>query len=121
MKTSSAKQKGRLHQQTVRDDILKTFKTMGLEPDDVRSTAMGQGGEDIQLSPFARQFFPFSVECKRNKSFAIYNQYNQAEANCPKDIEPLLIIRGDRKKALAVVDWGYFLKLVSKVKDFTDE
>ena len=50
---SSSKAKGRLGQQEVRDKILKTFPE--LEPDDVRSTAMGQSGEDIQLSPRARK------------------------------------------------------------------
>jgi hypothetical protein len=64
----SSKAKGRLGQQEIRDTILKTFPE--LEPDDVRSTAMGQSGEDIQLSPKARQLLPLSIEVKRRKGLA---------------------------------------------------
>lgn len=67
MKPSSAKAKGRKLQQQVRDLILETFSD--LEPDDVRSTSMGAGGEDVLLSPLARRKFPFSVECKNQQAF----------------------------------------------------
>lgn len=56
IKTSSAKAKGRRHQQWVRDKIYETFPV--LEDGDVRSTSMGAGGEDLQLSPAARRLFP---------------------------------------------------------------
>ena len=62
MKAQSAKAKGRKLQQVVRDGVLKRFPS--LEPDDVRSTSMGAGGEDVQLSPVARRLFPYQVECK---------------------------------------------------------
>ena len=47
--TRNAKAKGRLGQQEVRDKLLETFPD--LEPDDIKSTVMGDSGEDIQLSP----------------------------------------------------------------------
>lgn len=109
MKPSSAKNKGRLLQQWVRDRILKVFKSLTL--DDVRSTAMGQGGEDVQLSPAARKLFPYSIECKSNKSFAVYKHYEQCLANCPKKAEPLVIIKGNHKKPLVLIDADYFIKL----------
>jgi hypothetical protein len=111
MKPSSAKAKGRSFQQEVRDKILALFPQ--LEPDDCRSTAMGQSGEDIQLSPAARKLFNFAVECKRYAKIAIYTWYEQAASNAGKS-EPLLIVRADRKKALAVVDADYFLELIKK-------
>lgn len=107
MKTSSCKAKGRSLQQLVRDMILSTFKK--LHPDDVKSTSMGAQGEDVQLSPAARKLFPFSVECKAYKTFAIYTHYEQAKANCPKGSQPLLIIKGNHKKPLAVVDAEWFI------------
>ena len=97
---SSAKAKGRKHQQWVRDQILALFPKK-LEKDDVRSTSMGCGGEDIQLSPLARRLFPYSVECKAND-------------NCPKGATPLAIIKGDRQKPLAVIDAQEFFKLTKK-------
>jgi hypothetical protein len=36
----------------------------------------------------------------------------QAEANAPKGAEPVAIIKGDRKKPLAVIDAEYFFKMM---------
>ena len=77
MKTRSAKNKGKRLQNDVRDLILETFKQ--LEPDDVRSTTMGDSGEDILLSPAARKLFPFSVECKNQEKLNIWSSLEQAE------------------------------------------
>ena len=109
----SAKAKGRRHQQWVRDKILALFPK-ALLPDDVRSTSMGSGGEDVQLSPVARRLFPYSVECKPFKSFAIYKVMDQAADNCPKGAEPIAIIKADRQKPLAVMDADHFFKLIGK-------
>ena len=111
--TASGKAKGRKHQQWVRDQILALYPT-ALLPDDVKSTSMGAGGEDVQLSPAARRLFPYSVECKAHKAFAFYKIMEQAAANSPKGSEPLVIIKGDRKKPLAVVDAEHFLKLTTR-------
>ena len=110
MKTSSAKAKGRKLQQDVRDKITTLLKPWGIVAEDVKSTSMGAGGEDVQLSPFARSFLPISIECKRNKSFAVYKMYDQAVAN-GEDYEPVLVIRGDHKKPLVVVDLDHYLFL----------
>lgn len=106
--TQARKAKGRQLQQKVRDVILSTYPN--LEPDDCKSTGMGQGGEDIQLSPAARKVFSYSIECKRNKSFAVYGPYEQASANC-KGYEPIVVIQGDRKKPLVLVDLEHFMEL----------
>lgn len=87
-----------------------------LQPDDVKSTAMGQGGEDVKLSPAARAVFPYSVECKRNKSFAVYGPYAQAKANC-RGYEPLLVIQGDRQKPLVLLDLDHFMELAKREPD----
>ena len=109
MKSQSAKAKGRKLQQVVRDAILQRFPD--LEPDDVRSTSMGAGGEDVQLSPKARQYFPYSVECKNLAKIAVYNYYQQAETNCGKH-EPLVVIKQNRCSPLAVIDLEHFMNLV---------
>ena len=112
IKPSSAKAKGRRHQQWVRDQILALFPK--LEPDDVRSTSMGAGGEDVLLSPAARKLFPYSVECKSLKSISVYKFMEQAEANCPSNAEPIAIIKADRQKPLAVIDAEHFFQLIGK-------
>ena len=113
--TASGKAKGRRFQQWVRDGILARFTD--LEPDDVRSTSMGAGGEDIQLSPAARKRIPISVECKAKAKSAIYTDYTQATDNAPKGTEPVLFLKADRKKPLAIVDAEFFLSLMRRVAD----
>lgn len=110
MKTSSAKAKGRKLQQLVRDKFIELLKPHGVVPEDVKSTAMGQNGEDVQLSPFAQTLLPVAVECKSHKSMAIYKLYEQAEEYRHKG-EPLLVVKANHKKPLAVVDLDYYLSL----------
>lgn len=107
MKTASLKQKARLLQKWVQNLLLVKFRTLTNE--DIRSTGMGQNGEDLQMSPAARELFPFSIECKARKTFAIYSMYKQAQNNC-NGAEPLLIIKGNHKPPLAVVDAELFIK-----------
>jgi len=113
MKTQSAKAKGRLLQQLVRDKFIELLKPHGVEPGDVKSTSMGAGGEDVQLSPFARSLLPVSVECKSHKSMAIFKLYDQAKGNSG-NYEPLLVVKVNNRKPLAVVDFDYYLELEEK-------
>ena len=110
MKTASAKNKGRLLQQWVRDLLLKLHPALSL--DDVRSTSMGAGGEDIQLSPAAREMIPFTIECKNNARIAVYKFYEQACAHGKG--EPIVVIKQNRSKPLVIVDADYFFREVSK-------
>lgn len=114
MKTQSAKAKGRKLQQWVRDKIIHYFKKFGVEPEDVKSTSMGAGGEDIQLSPFARDMFPYSIECKSHKSMAVYKLYDQAVENKHPYAEPLLIVKANNRDPLAVVDAEFFIEFCAE-------
>lgn len=110
--TASAKAKGRRLQQWVRDKIIKVSPHLSL--DDVRSTSMGAGGEDVQLSPLARESFPFSVECKSLKSMALYKWVDQAVENCPEGVEPLVIAKANGRQPVAIVDAEWFFKKLTK-------
>lgn len=114
MKPQSAKNKGRVLQKWMRDLILENFSH--LEPDDVRSTSMGAGGEDLQLSPAARRSFPYSVEAKNCERLNVWGAYEQAAANSGKH-EPLLVMKKNRKKPLVVLDAEAFMELVKKAND----
>lgn len=114
MKTHSAKAKGRKLQQLVRDRIITAFKGFGILPEDVKSTSMGAGGVDVQLSPLAQQYFPYAVECKSHQSMAVYNWYAQAKSNSKGLLEPLLIVKINNRAPLAVVDFEYFMRLLEE-------
>jgi len=113
MKTQSAKAKGRKLQQWVRDLILESFP---LEADDVRSTSMGAGGEDVLLSPAARRYFPFSIECKNVEKLNVWQAYEQAQANCGKS-EPLLVMKKNRKDPLVVMDAEKFMEIMKELSE----
>lgn len=110
MKTSSAKAKGRNLQKLVVSKVLEAFPE--LEPDDVRSTPMGVTGADVQLSPLAQSTLGVQFECKaRNvKTFPVYDYYEQAKEHGKH--EPVVVLKGDRKKPLAVVDLEFLLELL---------
>lgn len=110
MKPRSAKAKGRRLQQWVRDLILETFPT--LEKDDVRSTTMGDGGEDVQLSPAARRYIPFGIECKNKAHVSVYSWIEQCRQHGPHT--PLLVIKEDNAEPLVVVDAKLFFNLLKE-------
>jgi hypothetical protein len=125
IKTSSAKAKGRNLQNWVRDQIVKLFPEL---VNDIRSTPMGVTGTDIQLSPLAQGKIPLAIECKAQESVSIWAAYEQACEGAklenekitkstgfitnPPKIEPVLILKRNRKAPLAVVDAEYFLQLM---------
>ena len=110
MKTRSAKNKGKRLQNDVRDLILETFTE--LEPDDVRSTTMGDSGEDILLSPAARKLFPFAVECKNQERLNIWDSLSQAEWNAGPHI-PLLVFKRNRSKTYVAMNIDYLMELLN--------
>ena len=94
MKPASAKNKGRLLQQWVRDKLLSRLK--GVEQDDIKSTPMGVNGPDISI-PLARKKWPWAVECKSRAKFAVYDIISQAESHVTKGTKPLVIIKANQR------------------------
>jgi len=113
MKPRSAKNKGKRLQNQVRDLILEKFQQ--LEDDDVRSTTMGDSGEDVLLSPFARKLFPFSIKCKNQEKLNIWSSLEQAENNSGSHT-PLLIFKRNRTKTYAVLEFNKLLELLDESK-----
>ena len=108
MRPQSAKAKGRRLQQQFRELLIET---LGIHPEDIENRSMGAGGEDLIMARAAREKFPFSIECKNQEKLNVYDAYDQACANSG-DHEPILFMKKNRKKALAVVDAEWFIKNV---------
>jgi len=63
------------------------------------------GGIDIDLKPYG-------IEVKRRKSFnTLYKWMEQAEAACGDSATPVVAMRADRERWLAVIHLETFLKL----------
>ena len=118
MKTRSAKNKGKRLQNSVRDILLETFKEQ-LEPDDIKSTTMGESGEDIQLSPAARKIIPFAFECKNQEKLNIWSSLEQAEDNAGKHM-PLLIFKRNRSKTYATLELDDLMRLLDEKQQSSD-
>ena len=109
MKPQSAKAKGRKLQQFVRDAVLKVFPD--LTERDVKSTGMGQSGDDLQLSSKAFSYFPYAVECKNLAKVVIYKWFEQ---RIPKEGHTLLVVKANQKEPLAVVTLAHFMELIKR-------
>jgi len=117
--TKGAKAKGRLGQQAIRDMLLEIFPH--LEPGDIKSTTMGEGGADVQLSPAAYKLAPIDIEVKRRKSglATVYTWLEQAKAHGPGT--PALFFRADNKKWITIVPTEHYMELLKNWKKDVDK
>ena len=106
----SRKSKGKGFQNSLRDDLIDR---LGIDPGDILSTAMGQSGCDLYLSPAARERFPFGVECKAQERIALPEWWEQCTRNAAAEgLTPLLVLKQSRREALAVLRWTDLLALL---------
>jgi len=121
MKIKSAKAKGRNLQNLVRDKLRRVFvdqwtKVPKLEYDDIKSQTMGMGGEDIVLSPMAKQLIPYSFECKNTERLNLWGSLKQCEDNC-EGRQPILVIKRNRSEVYAVIEFETLIKLIRRQYD----
>lgn len=115
MKTSSAKAKGRRHQQDVAQRIRATFD---LPESDVKSLPMGSQGCDVWMSAHAFDNFPFAIECKNQEAINIWAAFKQAEDNAKnsRGVEegyPLVVFTRNRAaEPLATLRFSDLLKIL---------
>ncbi|MCB9229827.1 MAG: hypothetical protein H6618_09465 [Deltaproteobacteria bacterium] len=112
MKTASAKAKGRRAAAEVREILLKTFPE--LYGDDIRVTPSGVKGEDLQLSPRAREILPFSFELKNKERLNIWDTMEQARTHTKDNgHRPVAIFRRNRTPFHVCMELGDFLWLLT--------
>ena len=107
---ASRKAKGRKFQQQVRQDLIDR---LDIHEGDILSTAMGQAGCDLYLSPAARARFPFAVECKHQETISLPTWWRQCTRNAAAEgLAPLLVLKQSRREPLAVLRWTDLLSLL---------
>lgn len=113
MTPKSAKAKGRVLQNWLADS-LRDFFAEYLKDGDIKPAIMGETGADIKFSPLAQLHIPYQFECKNKAKYAVYTDYEQA---CEHgELEPVLIIKENGKRPLAVVDAVHFLSLIEQLE-----
>tara|TARA_R100001594_G_scaffold150009_1_gene209607 strand:- start:426 stop:773 length:348 start_codon:yes stop_codon:yes gene_type:complete len=114
MKPSSRKGKGRRLQNFLRDKIYDYFPS--LREGDVKTAVMGESGEDIILSPAARDLIPFSFECKNQERLNIWESLSQAEDNCGNHT-PAVVFKRNRTKTYIALELDEFLTIIGETND----
>jgi len=92
----SSKAKGRRLQNFVRD-ALRGIYLPELHEDDIKSQTMGMTGEDIILSPAAREICSFSFECKNVERLQMWQAIEQCETNKPDYSAPAVVFKKNGK------------------------
>ena len=109
MKQDSRVRKGKRLQRILRDKLLKAFPH--LHGYDIKVAKNGQNGEDLKVSRIARRLIPYQWEMKNQEKFkTLYSFYSQA---CKHGkYEPILVVKQNSRRALAVVDLDHFIDLI---------
>jgi hypothetical protein len=94
----------------------------GFTSQDVQSCRMSAHGEDIILSPQARQVLPITVECKAEKKHAAHTTWKQAHRQAkklclPEQPEPVVCIKVTGEVPLASMRLEYALALWAAAPD----
>jgi hypothetical protein len=113
-KPKSSKAKGRRLQNLVRDTLRELYPS--LHEDDIKSQTMGMSGEDIVLSPAAREVIPYSFECKNQERLDLWKSLEQALTNS-NGRRPVLIIKRNRSRVYAVIEYDAFLDIIGDHND----
>ena len=116
MKPKSVKAKGRNLQNLVRDKLKDVYVHTSMIPrlhdDDIKSQTMGMPGEDIILSPRARQYIPYSFECKNVEKLQFWATVEQAESNIKEETTPAIVIKKNRKKPYVAIPLDHFITIL---------
>ena len=111
MKASSKKGKGRRLQNYLKDRLYDFFPS--LRNGDIKGAVMGESGEDIKLSPAAKDLIPYSFECKNQERLNIWESLSQAEGNADDRI-PILVFKRNRTKTYAAIELEALLTLIGE-------
>ena len=121
MKTSSAKAKGRRAQYWLRDKVYEYLNNIlvnsgvwnhSWSEDHVMSRPMASPGEDLIISPTARQWFPFAPECKNSERIGFWPTVVQAESNS-RDHIPLILFMKNRTRPWIAIPADEFFDILN--------
>jgi len=110
MKTSSRKAKGRNLQNEVVKILMNRFE-YDLKEGDIKPAIMGESGVDIKLSPLAKCYIGYDIECKNQEKLNIWSALKQCEENSEVERIPLLIFKRNRSDIYCCLKFRDLIKL----------
>ena len=94
----------------LRDALLQSAPE--LMPDDISIVPAGVPGEDLWLSPRAREIYPFTFESKNVERLNIYQALEQSQRHAEGTAyQPVLVFRKNRYEPQVVITLALFLRL----------
>ena len=112
----SSKAKGRRLQNYVRD-LLREVYCNSLQEDDIKGQTMGMTGEDIVLSPAARERIPYSFECKNVERLQMWQAIEQCENNKPGNTAPAVVFKKNGKEPYVAIPFTVFCDMLQLEED----
>lgn len=109
MKPKSSKAKGRRAAVEVQQLLLSRFPE--LHSDDIRVTSSGVNGEDLQLSPKAREILNFHFEIKNQERFNIWDALKQSKNH--GNSKPVVVFKRNRTPFHVCMEVETFLDLIA--------
>lgn len=111
MRPQSAKAKGRRLQQHARDAFIAA---LDIPAEDLRSTSMGAGGEDLQMSALARKLVPFAIECKNTETLSIWKAIEQARTHIKRNDrrDPLVVFSRNNEEVMCALPFRTLVQLL---------
>ena len=105
-------QKARYLQNILKNKIMALYPTLSSK--DIRTSTVGENGSDIKLlSLTSKRLFRYSAECKnRNENKVLFSHFKHAKRHSHR--QPLLCIKTDREKPLAVITLDHFFDLLER-------
>lgn len=115
MKISSSKAKGRRAAVEVKELLYKY--ALDLKPGDIEVTSSSVTGEDIKLSPAAREIYPFAIECKNQEHVQIWKSLEQAESHLKglvylQGVSAVLFFRRNRSRLYVALGAEEFIRMI---------
>jgi hypothetical protein len=108
--TAAKKAKGRAACDLVREALMKWAPD--LRPGDIETTSSGACGEDLKLSPAAREIYNYAWEVKCQESLNIWSALEQAESHAEgTERTPILAFKRNRTELFVALKLEDFLKL----------
>lgn len=111
MKTRSCKAKGKRLVQLVKTKLLECAPD--LEDADIKVPTTSEPGEDLHLSPKAREKYPLVFEMKNVEKINIHQAYSQACSHVKDTRKPIVVFAKNRTEPLVCLSLDDFLWLVS--------
>lgn len=121
MKPASAKAKGRVLAKLLKEEMLRCCPR--LQEDDIYVTPSGVPGDDLKLSPTAKQVFPWNIECKNREKLNVWQAIRQAESHWNGDTVrpiPVVVIKKNHTEPFIVMPLKVYLCEKAALQRFLD-